>query len=106
MAAQERALQKRPLSMQAECDSNRPAALLRSWTHSDRNRIMRGGGAHVLHNLAEHAFPTVHDPEPRITKECVPQSRISDILSGRRAISKDLAKKLAQRFNVAADLFI
>jgi HTH-type transcriptional regulator/antitoxin HigA len=48
----------------------------------------------------------VHDPEPRITKECVPQSRISDILSGRRAISKDLAKKLAQRFNVAADLFI
>ena len=38
--------------------------------------------------------------------DCAPQSRISDILNGRRAISKDLAKKLARRFNVAADLFI
>ena len=35
-----------------------------------------------------------------------PQSRISDILNGRRTISKDLAKKFARRFNVAADLFI
>lgn len=38
--------------------------------------------------------------------DCTPQSRISDILNGRRTISKNLAKKLARRFNVSADLFI
>jgi HTH-type transcriptional regulator/antitoxin HigA len=36
---------------------------------------------------------------------CVPQSRVSDILGGKRAISKDAAKRLARRFNVRADLF-
>ena len=34
-----------------------------------------------------------------------PQSRISDFLNGRREISKDVAKKLAARFTVRADLF-
>ena len=38
--------------------------------------------------------------------DCAPQSRISDILNGRRDISKDIAKKLARRFNVHADLFL
>ena len=38
--------------------------------------------------------------------ECAPQSRISDILNGRRDISKDIAKKLARRFKVHADLFL
>ncbi len=38
--------------------------------------------------------------------DCAPQGRISDILSGRRAISKALARRLAQRFGVRADLFL
>ncbi len=38
--------------------------------------------------------------------DCAPQSRISDVLNGRRDISKDIAKKLARRFNVHADLFL
>lgn len=38
--------------------------------------------------------------------DCAPQGRISDILNGKRAISKDLAKRLARRFNVQADLFL
>ncbi|MDR0842757.1 MAG: helix-turn-helix domain-containing protein [Acidobacteriota bacterium] len=38
--------------------------------------------------------------------DCAPQSRISDILNGRREISKGLAKKLAQRFSVSATLFL
>jgi len=38
--------------------------------------------------------------------ECAPQSRISDFLNGKRAISKEIAKKLAARFNVRADLFL
>ncbi len=37
---------------------------------------------------------------------CAPQGRISDILNGRPDISKDIAKKLARRFNVHADLFL
>lgn len=37
---------------------------------------------------------------------CAPQSRISDILSGRRSISKEIAKRLAQRFHVRADVFL
>jgi len=38
--------------------------------------------------------------------DCAPQGRISDILSGRRSVSKDIAKKLARRFNVSAALFL
>jgi HTH-type transcriptional regulator/antitoxin HigA len=38
--------------------------------------------------------------------DCAPQGRISDILNGKRAVSKDIAKKLAQRFSVSADLFL
>jgi HTH-type transcriptional regulator/antitoxin HigA len=38
--------------------------------------------------------------------DCAPQGRISDILSGKRAISKEIAKKLAHRFHVHADLFL
>ena len=38
--------------------------------------------------------------------DCAPQSRISDILNGKRPVSKAIAKKLAGRFNVNAGLFI
>ena len=38
--------------------------------------------------------------------DCAPQGRISDILSGRRSVSKDIAKKLARRFSVSAALFL
>ncbi len=38
--------------------------------------------------------------------DCAPQSRISDILSGKRSISKEIAKQLAHRFHVRADVFL
>jgi HTH-type transcriptional regulator/antitoxin HigA len=38
--------------------------------------------------------------------DCVSQGVISEILNGKRAISKGVAKKLAYRFHVSADLFI
>ncbi len=38
--------------------------------------------------------------------DCASQGRISEILSGKRAISKEVAKNLAHRFHVHADLFI
>jgi HTH-type transcriptional regulator/antitoxin HigA len=38
--------------------------------------------------------------------DCASQGCISEILSGKRAISKGVAKNLARRFHVHADLFI
>jgi HTH-type transcriptional regulator/antitoxin HigA len=38
--------------------------------------------------------------------DCAPQSRISDILADRRSISKQVAKRLAARFRVHADIFL
>ncbi len=38
--------------------------------------------------------------------DCAPQGRISDILNGKRSISKEIAKKLARRFHVSADVFL
>jgi antitoxin component HigA of HigAB toxin-antitoxin module len=33
-------------------------------------------------------------------------ARFDDYLNGKRSISKDIAKRLARRFNVRADLFL
>lgn len=38
--------------------------------------------------------------------ECAPQSRISEVLSGQRAVSKTLAKRLAVRFRVPMEVFL
>ena len=38
--------------------------------------------------------------------DCAPQGRISDILGGRRKISKDLAKAFSKRFDVPSGVFI
>jgi hypothetical protein len=38
--------------------------------------------------------------------DCAPQSCISEILNGKRTISKEIAKCLAKRFKVSVDLFI
>jgi HTH-type transcriptional regulator / antitoxin HigA len=38
--------------------------------------------------------------------DCAPQSRISEILNGKRTVSKEIAKRLAKRFKVSVDLFI
>jgi HTH-type transcriptional regulator / antitoxin HigA len=38
--------------------------------------------------------------------DCAPQGRVSDILNGKRSISKNLAKRFAQRFHVRAEVFL
>ena len=38
--------------------------------------------------------------------DCAPQSRRSEILAGKRSISKENAKRFARRFNVHGDLFL
>ena len=47
-----------------------------------------------------------HDLAQSDLGDCAPQSRISDILSGKREISKEIAKSLARRFHVRADVFL
>jgi HTH-type transcriptional regulator / antitoxin HigA len=39
-------------------------------------------------------------------RDCAPQSRISEILNGRREISKELAKALAVKFEVSVGVFM
>lgn len=55
----------------------------------------------VLRFLMEQHGLKQHD-----LAECAPQSRISDILSDRRGISKSVAKKLAARFKVDVAVFL
>ena len=38
--------------------------------------------------------------------DCMPQNRVSEVLSGERKITVDAAKKLAQRFKVSTDVFL
>ena len=38
--------------------------------------------------------------------DCLPATRVSEILNGHREISKDQARKLAKRFKVSAEVFI
>lgn len=47
-----------------------------------------------------------HDLKQEDLGGCAPQSRISDMLNGKRSISKEIAKRLAQRFHVRADVFL
>jgi HTH-type transcriptional regulator/antitoxin HigA len=47
-----------------------------------------------------------HELKQEDLADCAPQSHISGILGGQRGISKDVAKKLARRFNVSAALFL
>lgn len=47
-----------------------------------------------------------HSLKQEDLNDCAPQSRISEILTGKRGISKEHAKRFAHRFNVRADLFL
>ncbi|GHU39468.1 hypothetical protein AGMMS50256_39360 [Betaproteobacteria bacterium] len=47
-----------------------------------------------------------HELKQEDLADCTPQSHISGIFGGQRGTSKDVAKKLARRFNVSAALFL
>lgn len=91
----------------------------------------RGNENHPLNDILDYlanqveAYEDEHFPIPEATPrevllflmdqhglkqedlaDCASQGRISEILSGKRAISKEVAKNLAHRFHVHADLFI
>ena len=55
----------------------------------------------VLHFLMEQHGLTQTD-----LADCAPQSRISEILSGKREISKEIAKALANKFAVNVGVFV
>jgi HTH-type transcriptional regulator/antitoxin HigA len=51
-------------------------------------------------------FMDQHSLKQEDLADCAPQSRISEILTGKRVISKTIAKRLAARFKVPVDLFL
>jgi HTH-type transcriptional regulator / antitoxin HigA len=51
-------------------------------------------------------FMDQHSLKQEDLAHCAPQSRISEILTGKRTISKTIAKRLAARFQVPMDLFL
>jgi len=70
--------------------------------YEDENfQIPQAQPSEVLRFLMEQ-----HDLKQDDLGDCAPQNRISDMLSGKRAISKEIAKRLAQRFHVRADVFL
>jgi len=71
-----------------------------AWEASEP-QLPRGGPREVLRFLmAQHGL------RQEDLGDCAPQSRISEILNGRRAISKNVAKALSRRFAVPAEVFI
>lgn len=67
----------------------------------ERYSIPVSGPKEVLRFLMDQ-----HGLKQEDLADCAPQGRISDILSGRRGVSKEIAKKLARRFNVSAAVFL
>jgi HTH-type transcriptional regulator / antitoxin HigA len=71
-------------------------------TYEDRAHPLPKGAPHkMLAHLLEH-----HNMKPSDLWSIIPKSRVSEILSGKRAISKTQAKQLAERFRVPVDLFL
>jgi HTH-type transcriptional regulator / antitoxin HigA len=68
---------------------------------ADNSAIPEAEPAEVLRFLMEQ-----HDLRQEDLADCAPQSRISDYLAGRRAISKTVAKALAARFGVPVTVFL
>ena len=89
-------------------DEQHPLADVLDWLadqvagwEAEHCRIPAAEPKEVLRFLLEQ-----HDLKQSDLADCAPQGRISDILAGRRGISKEVARKLAQRFNVSAALFL
>ncbi len=89
-------------------DENHPLAEVLDYfanqvkAYEDENvRIPEGEPHEVLRFLMEQ-----HGLKQEDLADCAPQGRISDILSGKRAISKAVAKALARRFHVHADVLL
>jgi HTH-type transcriptional regulator / antitoxin HigA len=67
----------------------------------ERFSIPKAGPHDVLRFLMDQ-----HGLRQEDLGDCAPQSRISEILAGKRAISKEIAKRLAKRLNVHGDVFL
>jgi len=70
--------------------------------YEDENfQIPQAPPAEVLRFLMDQ-----HGLKQEDLADCAPQGRVSDILNGKRSISKEIAKRFAHRFQVRADLFL
>ena len=76
------------------------AESVRAW--EERNTtIPKAEPREVLRLLMEQ-----HQLRQNDLADCAPQGRISEILSGKRSISKTLARQLGQRFGVSPAVFL
>jgi len=78
----------------AACQSTAPRKDLASGLPGESDR------SEVAHLLQERG------PKPGDLAGVLPKSRASEVLTGRRAISKDQAKGLAEFFRVPVELFL
>lgn len=76
------------------------ASQVDAW-ETDKLSLQRAEPREVLRLLMQQ-----HDLRQDDLADCAPQSRISEILNGRRAISKNVAKALSRRFGVPVGVFL
>ena len=70
--------------------------------YEDENfQIPQAPPAEVLRFLMDQ-----HGLKQEDLADCAPQGRVSDILNGKRSISKEIAKRFAHRFHVRTDVFL
>ncbi len=76
-----------------------------SWRGAAKNRIAASGGeaAHMVKSAREGAGLTQAQLADKLE---IPQSNISQIETGKRAVGKNLAKRLAKIFNLDYRVFL
>ncbi len=88
--------EKHPLAEVLDYLANQVAAY-----EAEQVTIPEASPRELLHFLMQQ-----HDLTQTDLADCAPQSRISEILSGKREISKEIAKALANKFAVDVGVFV
>jgi HTH-type transcriptional regulator/antitoxin HigA len=115
-----------PRVIQTEQENERALAIIRKLTETAEQEMTPEEDAlmellvDLVHDFEEEHYPIPKsDPhkmlaylleekglKPHDLWSLLPKSRVSEILSGKRAVSKAQAKKLSEFFRVPADLFL
>ena len=112
-----------PVVIKSEADNERMLAVVEKLMRKGEDKLTPEEDAllELVHHFEEERYPIPKSPPRGILlfllqqKGLMPKdlwtvlgskSRASEILSGKRSISKDQAKKLASFFKVSADLFL
>jgi HTH-type transcriptional regulator/antitoxin HigA len=116
-----------PKVIKTEEENERALAIVESLMEKGENNLTPEEDAllellvDLIHDFEEKAYPTPKSEPHKMVAFLLEQrglaakdlwpvigskSRVSEILAGKRSISKDQAKKLAEFFHVGVDLFI